>query len=365
MLAAMTATGRSVLTVEKIGDAAGFDALQPEWDHLLQASNSDCLFLTWEWLRTWWAHLSSDRRLSLLVIRSEGKLVGLAPFGRRPARLSSGHPLPVLEFLGSGQVGSDYLDVIAQSEWQEQVTAALASYLTRQNSMFRWTNVNGGESLAADLASRLSQSDWSVSDTQINVCPYISLTGKTWESYLAELGSEHRYNFQRKWKRLNREHTVSFDQVRTEQDCRESIELLIAQHNLRWDGRGGSDAFHTPGLVEFHREFALLALKRGWLRLYVLRVDGQAAAHLYGFLYGGKFYFYQSSFDLAFEKRSVGLITMGLAIKSAIEEGANEYDLLHGDEAYKSHWSRESRNLNRLELFPAGGVDGSPKPACD
>jgi len=43
---------------------------------------------------------------------------------------------------------------------------------------------------------------------------------------------------------------------------------------------------------------------------------------------------------------------MGLAIKSAIEEGAGEYDLLRGGEPYKFHWARESRDLGRIKLYP-------------
>ena len=43
---------------------------------------------------------------------------------------------------------------------------------------------------------------------------------------------------------------------------------------------------------------------------------------------------------------------MGLAIRSAIQEGASEYDLLHGDESYKSHWAHARRELNRLILYP-------------
>jgi CelD/BcsL family acetyltransferase involved in cellulose biosynthesis len=73
---------------------------------------------------------------------------------------------------------------------------------------------------------------------------------------------------------------------------------------------------------------------------------------LYGFLYRRTFYFYQSGFEATYDKHSVGLLTMGLAIQSAIEEGAEEYDLLHGSEAYKSHWSRDSRELGRLEVYP-------------
>jgi CelD/BcsL family acetyltransferase involved in cellulose biosynthesis len=88
----------------------------------------------------------------------------------------------------------------------------------------------------------------------------------------------------------------------------------------------------------------------------VLRLDGKPAACLYGFLYSGTFYFYQSGFDAAYGKESVGLVSMGLSIKSAIEEGAEEFDLLHGDEEYKSHWSRQSRELCQLELYPPGGM---------
>jgi len=41
-----------------------------------------------------------------------------------------------------------------------------------------------------------------------------------------------------------------------------------------------------------------------------------------------------------------------LAIRAAIEEGAREYDLLHGDEEYKFRWAREIRELSRLEVYP-------------
>jgi CelD/BcsL family acetyltransferase involved in cellulose biosynthesis len=220
--------------------------------------------------------------------------------------------------------------------------------------MLDWTQLKRGACFADGVASVLAEDGWRVSETRTNTCPFILLAGKSWESYLATLGAEHRYNFNRKWKRLNRDYVVQFEQVRTEEQCRESIDLVATLHNMRWRERGGSDAFHTSGLVEFHRELSQIALTRGWLRLYVLRLNGKPAASLYGFLYHRTFYFYQSGFDTAYDKYSVGLVTMGLAIKRAIEEGAEEFDLLHGDEDYKSHWSNDSRELGRLELYPPG-----------
>jgi len=347
---------RSAATVETIGDASGFSALRREWDELLHSSGPDCLFLTWEWLYTWWKHLAGDRQLAILAVRCEGELIALAPCCLRPPSLSRWRPCAALEFLGSGSIGSDYLDIIVRRGRETEARRALASRLAGERIMLDWTQLKQGDSQAAELASTLGGSGWSVIGTVTNTCPFIPLAGRSWESYLATLGAEHRYNFHRKWKRLNRDFAVEFEQACTEEQCRESIDQVITQNNRRWQGRGGPDAFHTPGLVAFHREFSQIALERGWLRLYVLRLDGKPAACLYGFLYRRIFYFYQSGFDAAYSKHSVGLVTMGLAIQSAIEEGAEEFDLLHGAEAYKSHWSRDSRGLSRLEVYPPRGL---------
>lgn len=350
-----TLVSRSSLSVEKIADVSGFSALRWEWDELLRSSNSDGLFLTWEWLYTWWKHLAGDRQLSIRAVRCEGELVALAPCALRPG-LSRWRPCRVLEFLGSGSVGSDYLDIVVRTGRESEARRALASDLARERLMVDWTQLKQGDCRAAEVASTLAESGWTIAATQTNTCPFIPLAGRSWESYLATLGAQHRYNFRRKLKRLNRDYAVQFEQVRTQKQCRESIDLVIALHNLRWRDRGGSDAFDTSGLVGFHQEFSQVALNRGWLRLYVLRLDGEPAACLYGFLYRRIFYFYQSGFDAKYDKYSVGLVTMGLAIQCAIEEGADEYDLLHGNEAYKSHWSHDSRELGRLEVYPPSGL---------
>ena len=77
-------------TVEVINDLHVFADLRQEWTRLLDSRRSSCLFLTWEWLHTWWRHLGADRRLHLLLVRSEDKLVALAPFALSP-RFRFGH----------------------------------------------------------------------------------------------------------------------------------------------------------------------------------------------------------------------------------------------------------------------------------
>lgn len=338
--------------IERIENTADFEKLRQEWTSLLEANASNSLFLTWEWLYTWWKHLGGQRTLRILALRRDGELIAIAPFAVRhpmPGRL---FPFNLLEFLGTGSVGSDYLDLVIRRGREDEALDALAGSLADGKIPVKLAQLKTGSCAAAELAAELGQRGWLISEAKTDICPFIHLAGHSWESYLATLGPAHRYNFQRRLKNLGKQFDVRFERVLSEAQRREALALLVRLHNMRWQGRGGSTAFHTAGLLSFHNELSRLALDRGWLRLFVLRLNGEPAASLYGFRYGRTFYFYQSGFDPRYSKYSVGLVTMGLAIKGAIEEGAEEYDLLHGDEAYKFDWAREARPLIRISLYP-------------
>jgi CelD/BcsL family acetyltransferase involved in cellulose biosynthesis len=337
--------------IETIEDAAGFEKLRDEWDDLLEASASDCFFLTWEWLYPWWKHLSGDRSLRIVTLRSGGELVAIAPLASRPRRLARLAPFRSLEFIGADRVCSDYLDLIIRRGREPEALDALTEYLSRDMPMIKLANVRR-TSLAAELATGLQRHGWSPSEETIAVCPFTILTGHSWQSYLATLGPEHRYNFRRRLRNVTKLANVQFEEARSPAQAQAMLHDLVAMHNMRWRDRGGSDAFDSPDLIAFHEEVTQLALDRGWLKLYTLTLDGRPAAALYGFHYRATFYFMQAGFDPRFRKHSVGLLTMGLAIKTAIDEGMDECDLLRGDEAYKFHWARERRELGRLELYP-------------
>jgi len=342
--------------IELIDSNAGFAKLRTEWDEVLQKSQSNCLFLTWEWVHTWWKHLSGKRRLFLVTMRHGEELSAIAPLARKAPSVLSCWPLETLEFLGVGSVGSDYLDLISRREREQDVLPELSHYLTRKKSLLELAQINKHSCLAREFAGHWREAGGSLRESDSNVCPIINLSGHTWESYLSTLGSEHRYNFRRKLRSLSNRFEVRFEQARSEEERREALTTLLDLHSARWKNRGGSDAFCTPQIISFHDELSSLALQRGWLRLFTLRLDGKPAASLYGFHYNRVFYFYQSGFDPSYARYSVGLIAMGLAIQNAITEGVQEYDLLHGDEGYKFHWALESRALARLELYPPGSV---------
>jgi CelD/BcsL family acetyltransferase involved in cellulose biosynthesis len=340
------------MQVQQIDNTVDLDSLRDEWNGLLEKSAANSIFLTWEWLRTWWKHLAEQRQLKVVALRHAGELVAVAPLGIRRASLRRLLPFRSVDFLGSGTAGSDYLDLIVRQGWEADALDVLSGAMG-PNRMLELNQLRRG-ALAFSFASQLERSGWKTEVAEAGTCPFIDLRGHSWTSYLASLSGEHRYNVRRKLNALGSHFDVAFDRVEEPLQYAPSLHTLIELHQKRWSEHGRSDAFHTEDHINFHDEFAIRALRRGWLRLYLLRLNGRPASAIYAFRYGSTFYFYQSGFDPQYTKHSVGVVAMALSIKSAIEEGAGEYDFLHGNESYKSHWAQRSRDLARIRLFPPG-----------
>src|SRR5213082_1594 len=89
----------AALEVSVIENVDDLIAVRSEWNALLASSRADCIFLTWEWLYTWFKHLGSGRQLFIVAVRREGELIGLAPL-----TMKKGIPFTRMEFAGVGTV---------------------------------------------------------------------------------------------------------------------------------------------------------------------------------------------------------------------------------------------------------------------
>src|ERR1051326_6787976 len=154
----------------------------------------------------------------------------------------------------------------------------LVDYLLREKFVLDLKQLIKGRSLVLELAAALQQQRWSRIETCTNTCPFIDLEGQTWQSFQTGLGPKHRYNFHRRLKNLYREFEPSFECVVSEHQRGAALVTLVALHNKRMQERGGSDGLHSSKLVDFHEELTRLALAQGWLRLFVLSLNGRKAA---------------------------------------------------------------------------------------
>ena len=86
----------------------------------------------------------------------------------------------------------------------------------------------------------------------------------------------------------------------------------------------------------------------------MLEVDGRPVAAFLGWRLGARFAFYQSGFDPEWAEHSVGSVLLGMTIRSAIEEGAHEFDMLLGTEPYKRRFADRSRPVETVVVATAG-----------
>jgi CelD/BcsL family acetyltransferase involved in cellulose biosynthesis len=241
-------------------------------------------------------------------------------------------------------------DVIVRRGYEHEGLAAIADVLAADGTSLHLRHLPAASSASA-LSEKLASRGWMRSESQIAICPVISLAGHTWDSYLAELSASHRANVRRRIRALERGCSLRVDEVRTESARAEALSTLFHFHQARWGDR--STAFSSPELRAFHDDVTRLALEEGWLRLYVMTLNRAPAGVMYGFAYGDTFYFYQHACDERYQSQSAGLALMGMTIQAAMEEGLSTFDMLYGNEAYKSHWARDHRPLMALRAFPA------------
>lgn len=348
------------VSVERINNTAVFAGLSQEWDELLMRTGSVSPFLTWEWLYSWWQHLSGDRDLYLVTVRLiGGRLVGIAPFCRRyePTKRWLGpnaHRARTIEFLGADLVGSDYLDIIADPEWRTVVTGRTIDFLLDHRSDWDFLEltelVEDGHTLGQIESRFFADTRFEVANQFGECCPYLRLKG-SFEGYVATLGSGLRRDLVRQSKHLFERSDVEFEDSWPTEKIPLVLSAIIRLHRMRRDEKGGSEAFEA-GRDEFHHMVAALFHEKGWLSLSLLRQNGRPIAGLYGFEIAGTFYYYQSGFDPKWSPVSIGTVLVGRCIKNAYEKGLSKFDFLRGDEDYKWRWTQSSRETRRLLIWP-------------
>ncbi len=338
------------MRIEVHFESDGFWALKPEWNDLLQRSCCNTLFLTWEWQSTWWKHLG-EGNLLLLGFRSEddGRLVGIAPLFRTLG--DSGRP--VFYLIGCRDV-SDYLDLIIEQGQEDAVYLSLLEYLRHEAQdwdLIDFCNIPQ-DSLTYVRLRELAEAQGYQSLVEIeDVCPIIDLPG-TWDEYLMMLNKKQRHEVRRKLRKSDAEADTRFVVVGLDHDLQAEMQDFIDLHQKSTPEK---DQFMDPKMQAFFFDMAQVLQEQGWLQLVFVDMDGEKAAALLNFDYGGSILVYNSGYDPArFRHLSPGIIITARSIEHAISLGRTHYDFLRGDEVYKYRFGAQDTQVRRLLMAKPG-----------
>jgi CelD/BcsL family acetyltransferase involved in cellulose biosynthesis len=327
------------------------DALAPvldSWRRL--AARRGNAFVTPEWYFAALDSLHRDAVPAVAVMRgSDGGVRGVLPLvDRRSAGGSPRVAFPGTRF-------GDIFHPVAEQEDEVEVAATLAPALARHLGG-RCRLDLGRVGVEAGWWRELARA-WPGRMTAVpqpeESLPYVALEGVDWEAYLATRSGQFRNQVKRKMRSLERDHDVRLRRSQTIEEVSHDLDILFQLHDARWEERPGASSIAGSRVRDLHRAFAAAAHERGWLRLYILEVDGAAAAAWYGWHVGDRFSYYQAGFEPIWSRYSVGFLLLAETVREAIADGAAEYDLLVGDEAFKSRFATGERLGSSVLLAPS------------
>jgi CelD/BcsL family acetyltransferase involved in cellulose biosynthesis len=334
---------RSNLVFSVVRDPFDFSKLKGEWGNLLENSDSNNIYLTWEWLHTWWAIFGKNCELALIEVREKGgNLIGIAPFKFSRRRVFAGKRK--MEFIGNGSdITSEYLDIIVRRGYESAVREGLAKVLDALDEI---ATISLKPLVHNNDLQNWAGEGWAFQKTSpYSTCPVFDLP-PTWERFLATKSKNFRKKAKEYHRVCRRDLQLRLIRVEAAEELPARMNDLERLHKLRWQGRPAS--FSSNAYRQFHLDISRQFLARGWLRLFFLYDGDRPIGALYCYAYNNVYYYCQAGRDPAYNKYHLGYVMINLAIQEAIKEGARSFDMLTGEEAYKYHWANSRKTSVHL-----------------
>jgi CelD/BcsL family acetyltransferase involved in cellulose biosynthesis len=290
-----------------------------------------------EWLRAWWDTFGGDADLSILSVRHQNDVIGLAPL-----QLKGGSAA----FVGSADV-CDHLDFIVAAGREGAFFNVLLDHLARQGiTSLDLGLVRPDSTVLADLVKVAENRGCAVSTIPEDITLELNLPA-TWEEYLAMLNGKQRHEVKRKFRRLAEAGDIN---LRVVEDVGEIPEHMDIFFELFKKSSNEKAAFLNDQTASFFRTLAGAMAQAKLLKLYILELNAAPAAVSMCFDFNGTLHLYNSGFDPRLYSLSVGLLCNVFSIQDGIKRGRLKYDFLKGAEIYKYRLGGKEVPLSRCRI---------------
>jgi CelD/BcsL family acetyltransferase involved in cellulose biosynthesis len=334
------------LMVVQFNSWAELEKYRAGWNQLLAAAPAS-IFMTPEWLGSWWRSFGTDRRLcALAFMNPQRRILAIAPLYLETTS-QFGISSTTLRLVGAGSGDSDDLNFIVQPGSETAVAEAFAEWLStgKNCDICALETLSEDSPMAGHLFDAFHRRGWTTIREELPHS-FVELPA-TWTGYLETLQSDFRPLLTRYPKRLHSRFSVHISRCERIEDLDSHLQTLFTLHQMRWTGRGEPGAFSDPQRRDFYSRMASAFLLRGWLEFWFLRLENEIVATQFCFRYGDTVSLLQEGFNPKYTAEKVGYALRAHVLQKMIATGARRYDFLGGNDAYKARFgSRQGRYLN-------------------
>ncbi len=292
------------------------------WEPIFQQTEDASPFISYEWYYALSCNLLRDDP-TVILFSENSQTIGIIP-----ARLDHN----TIRMIGDERV-TDLNDVICLPGYEQKISETIASFIERNKLHVDLFPLDPDSSLILYLPRFLD----TVKVDEADTCP-ILLLPDSWDRYLASLSSKSRHELRRKLRKA----------VGTIIKTVEPGQINMLFKSMRISDKSKKD-FLTPDVCGFFKMLAVFFHEKGWLRFRAAFVNSQPIAVLFAFTFRRRIYLYNTGFEPEYGNLSPGIVTIGLDIKDAIDEGFKAYDFLRGGEEYKYRFGAKEHYTMRVK----------------
>ena len=340
------------MRVRRIDSRQGFEALAADWNCLAREGGQSSPFLSHDWFACCWDAAPPSRRPEVLVVEDAAGPLAMVPLQRWRGSMHRA-PIRVLGMLSAPDTAfTDWL--IAGPP--DPVVEAVLDELRRSRD---WDVLDlsalpvdsaTGKALETTLPGRFR---WRRRATVRS--PLVSIAG-SWEAYWTEKSQRFKKTIRSIRNRLAKAGAVSIQEYRQVSPDSSVFAELVDVSRRSWKASEGVAIATMPGMLDFFRSLSERASRRGWLRVWILRLDGRAVATEYQLEAYGRVNALRADFDASLpEDLSPGSHLSCEILRTLFaREGVHEYDMGPGENPYKARWASGARETIRLQIFRPG-----------
>jgi CelD/BcsL family acetyltransferase involved in cellulose biosynthesis len=340
-----------MLKITRISDYSEFKDYRDRWEDLLSRTHTDNVFLTHDWIDACIRHVFMNEPLLILnVFDEDNKLIGIAPLMIRKRKY---YNFMVRSICFIGSAISDRMDFILEDR-KEEAIALILDYL--MNIKERWDIIELLE-IAEDTGTM------EIIKKRLREKNMMSVVGPPSKTFYIKLDADSTKEdiAQKFLKRLKRKLGVScIKKIKSRLEFKtcmngeakglfNDIERI---ENQSWKGRKQVGIFSQESTKNFHKElFCRLTEKDKRIDLSILSMDKRPIAYVYSYYYNRRLYIYSIAFDERYSEFSPGTLLMNWKFGGSSAKEVLEFDLLRGDEPWKSRIAQFYRMHNQIRIF--------------
>lgn len=330
----------ALLDIKKISSFDELLALEKEWNGVLLKSETNTIFLTHEWIMTWWKCFGHGKELLVLLVIDNSNIIGIAPLMITSSK-HFGFQRKNIEFIGTPLL--DYSDFII-SEQKEDVIKAIYEFLFNNREL--WDSIVLEEVPQNSSTLQLSEKilggltrNFDIFFT--NECLALNFDGCA-DGIIQML--QKKRDIMRQIRAYGSDSSLIYHKVENPDEANDLLEIFFEQHIRLWEKRQIPSIFRNDIYKEFMTQLMNGLLPKNKLEFRILKFNQEIIATQIGFTHNNKYLRYLQSYDLRYSKNSPGAILHRCVIEEHYNNKFDEVDFSRGAESYKYRFSNKITN---------------------